>query len=375
MLAVVVLARDEADVLPACLNSVRELGELHVSVDSATQDDSAAVAEALGAQVYSHEGLPLRPGPDAPQAVQAKNSYSRMRNEVLDQVEARSGADWLMWLDADETLAEGGEALLRQLPQTPLEIQAIAVQMRLWTGNRLMAVMRNSKVIRRGLRFTRRRHEHLVFNGKQTLCDACVLDHHPEKKNRPTNDALKLQKEAFLADWREFQDGRAAFYMADWWYVHGEPEEALIWAERALALPPDKCAGGQRAQAAKYGGRMAELCGYYAKAREMFFQALASDWQDAEAMYHIGEIALACGQVSEAEHWFQAGLQYPEAPTSIMQQDIDACRALPMYGLACAARARGQRLEAYEWLHRAEAAAHAQYPQFAELRRKLDEDE
>lgn len=374
MLAVVVMARDEADVLPACLQSVQGLGELHVSVDKATRDNSADVARAHGARVYAHQGLPLTPGPDAPEAARARNSYSRMRNDVLDQVEAVSSADWLMWLDADERVTEGGHLLMTALPRLPADTQAVAVKMRLWEGERITSVMRNSKVIRRGIRFTRRRHEHIVFSGRQALLDGLVIDHHPEKRNRPHNDALKLQREAFVADWQEFQDGRSAFYYADWWYVHGHPEEALIWCERCLALPPEKCAPGQRNQAAKYGGRVAEALGYLDKARKLFWTALESDWQDAEAMYHIGALAVNAGRLEEGEHWFRSGLLYPEIPASVMQQDIDACRSLPKYGLACIARARKDRAGAYQWLDQAEREASSYQPQFAELRRKLDED-
>jgi glycosyltransferase involved in cell wall biosynthesis len=374
MLAVVVMARDEADVLEKCLTSVTGLGELHVSVDSATTDDSAAVAARLGAKVYSHRGLPTVPTAETAPAAEALNSYSRMRNDVLAQVEAQSRADWLMWLDADETLFAGGDVLLAALPQMNPEIQAVAVQMRLWGGGQIASVMRNSKVIRRGVRFTRRRHEHIVFNGMQALCDPCILDHHPEKRSRATNDALKLQRDAYLADWQEFQDGRSAFYFADWWWVHNEPEEALVWCERVLALGPDKCPSGQRNQAARYGGRMAEVLGYHAKARELYWQALESDWQDAESAYHIGALAVQAGKFDEGEHWFNTCLQHPDRPQSIMQQDVDATRAMPYYGLACIARVRGNREQAYELLDQAERAAACHHPQFADLRRKLDED-
>jgi len=374
MLAVVVMARDEADVLGRCLESVKSLGELHVSVDRATADASAEVARAQGAKAYQHLGLPVQPGADAAEAILAQNSYSRMRNDVLAQVEANSHADWLMWLDADEDLAEGGEALLALLPQLPPEVEAVAVQMRLWEGARVTSVMRNSKVIRRGIRFTRRRHEHIVFNGRQALCDACVLDHHPEKKARGSSDLLKLQREAFLADWREFQDGRSAFYWADWWHVHGEEENALLWCERCLAMPDALCPAGQRNQAAKYAGRMAEVLGYYEKARGLFQTALQADWQDAEAMYHIGALAVQAGDLAQGEHWFTCGLQYPERPGSVMQQDIDACRALPYYGLACVARARGDRAGAYSYVDQAERASSCYHQQFTDLRQKLDKD-
>jgi hypothetical protein len=47
---------------------------------------------------------------------------------------------------------------------------------------------------------------------------------------------------------------------------------------------------------------------------------------------------------------------------------------MPYYGLACIARVRGNREQAYELLDQAERAAACHHPQFADLRRKLDED-
>jgi len=139
-------------------------------------------------------------------------------------------------------------------------------------------------------------------------------------------------------------------------------------------MPPEKCPPGQRNQAAKYAGRLCEALSYWQQAREWFWVALQADWQDAEAMYHIGALALHGGQVGEAEHWFTCGLQYPERPASVMQQDIDACRAMPYYGLACLARARGDRRLAYQYLDQAEWASACEHPQFADLRCKLDKD-
>lgn len=377
-LAVCVMAYNEAECLERCLQSVQGWGELHVSIDRATTDDSAAVARKYTENVYAHTGLPeAAPEQDHPEAAKALNSYSRMRNEFLDQVAERSSAEWLLWLDADEVLIEGGDILLAALPRIPAEAEAIAVRMNLYQGGRLESVMRNSKVIRRQIRFTRRRHEHIVFNGQQAMCDPCVLGHYPTQpaEARAAHDRRKLQLDAFVADWAEFQDGRSAFYTADWWHVMGHEEEALCWCERALALPPDKCAGLQRNHAARYAGRLCIALERWEQARKCFYQAIETDWQDAESVYHLGHIAAAHRQFEEAKHWFEVALTYPPMPESVMQQDIHATRALPYYGLACVARAEGNRAEAYHYLDLCERAfGGVEHPQVRELRDKLDRE-
>ncbi|TFZ48237.1 glycosyltransferase family 2 protein [Serratia proteamaculans] len=52
-LSVVIIAKNEAGLLPDCLQSVAWADEI-VMLDSGSQDDSVAVAEALGAKVFTH---------------------------------------------------------------------------------------------------------------------------------------------------------------------------------------------------------------------------------------------------------------------------------------------------------------------------------
>ncbi|MGA9617448.1 MAG: glycosyltransferase family 2 protein, partial [Serratia proteamaculans] len=52
-LSVVIIAKNEAGLLPDCLRSVAWADEI-VMLDSGSQDDSVAVAESLGAKVFTH---------------------------------------------------------------------------------------------------------------------------------------------------------------------------------------------------------------------------------------------------------------------------------------------------------------------------------
>lgn len=378
-LAVCVMAYDEAECLRRCLTSVQELGELHVSVDRATRDNSAAVAAEFGAHLYNHVGLPpVAPEQDHPEAPKAANSYARMRNEVLDAVCARTQAPWIMWLDADEIVSSGGPELVALLPQVAPDMDAVGAVMRLFTPTgHCESTMRNSKVIRRGVRFTRRRHECLVLEGGQLLNDSLVIDHLPTQSvaTRRQHDDRKLQLDAFAADWREFRDGRAAFYLADAWNLHGHPDEAVNWVERALALPEALNPALQRGHVALYGARLAMHRGDLADARRYSFMALECEWLYAEAVYQLGQLAAVQEKMAEAEHWFRLALMFPPQPLSVMQQTADCSRALPLYGLACVARSRQDRPEAYRLLLEAEKAATLPHPEFADLRAKLDRDE
>lgn len=99
--ALVVIARDEAERIARLLHSVRPHVDRMLLLDTGSTDATAAIAAACGA-VVAH-----LPWPD---------DFAAARNHAL----ALAQADWHLVLDADEWLIDGGEALqaLRRLPPT-----------------------------------------------------------------------------------------------------------------------------------------------------------------------------------------------------------------------------------------------------------------
>ncbi|MCC7106486.1 MAG: glycosyltransferase, partial [Chloroflexi bacterium] len=77
-----ILARDEADFIEGCLDSVRWADERLVVLDAATRDQTAALASTMGARVVERrfEGFP------------------HQRNAAL----GLATGDWVLFVDADE---------------------------------------------------------------------------------------------------------------------------------------------------------------------------------------------------------------------------------------------------------------------------------
>lgn len=88
------IVRDEARCLARCLQSVKGADQI-VVIDTGSIDGTAEIARSLGAEV----------GYFAWQA-----DFARARNVSLE----RARCDWILVLDADETLPEGGLEVLRQ---------------------------------------------------------------------------------------------------------------------------------------------------------------------------------------------------------------------------------------------------------------------
>ncbi|MCX5757535.1 MAG: glycosyltransferase [Candidatus Hydrogenedentes bacterium] len=95
-LSVVMIVRDEADCLAACLDSVRAVAGEIVVADTGSTDDSVAVAARFGARVLH---VPWR------------DDFAAARNEAL----AAATGDWLLHVDADEILDPSGAESMHDL--------------------------------------------------------------------------------------------------------------------------------------------------------------------------------------------------------------------------------------------------------------------
>jgi len=94
-ISVCVVCRNEADRLPACLESARWADEI-VVMDLSSTDGSAELAREHGARVLVREPVPI---------------VELARNEVA----AAASGDWILALDPDERVADGLPAELRRL--------------------------------------------------------------------------------------------------------------------------------------------------------------------------------------------------------------------------------------------------------------------
>lgn len=97
--SVLLLARDEADRLAPLIGSLGFARDVVVVVDTASTDGSARVAAGAGARVFER---PL-------------DGFGAQRRFALEQCRE----PWVLWIDADETLAPGAEAAIARAIETP----------------------------------------------------------------------------------------------------------------------------------------------------------------------------------------------------------------------------------------------------------------
>ena len=91
-LALVMIARDEADSIARCLESAKPYVDDMIVLDTGSQDETISVAEKTGARVYRFTWV---------------DDFSAARNAALDY----SDSDWNLVLDADEWIEGNAEQL------------------------------------------------------------------------------------------------------------------------------------------------------------------------------------------------------------------------------------------------------------------------
>ena len=99
-LSVCMIVRDEAQNLRPCTEHIRQVASEIVVVDTGSKDDTIRVATDLGARVLMHEW---------------RDDFADARNVSL----AHASGDWMLWLDADDRMAEAGCRRLAELIQAP----------------------------------------------------------------------------------------------------------------------------------------------------------------------------------------------------------------------------------------------------------------
>lgn len=95
-LSVIMIVKNEADNLAACLESVEAIADEIVVGDTGSTDETMAIARGFGARVFS---------------IPWEDDFAAARNRTI----AEARGDWLLHLDADEALDAQGAQRLRRL--------------------------------------------------------------------------------------------------------------------------------------------------------------------------------------------------------------------------------------------------------------------
>jgi|CeladaMinimDraft_18_1061708.scaffolds.fasta_scaffold03062_2 glycosyltransferase involved in cell wall biosynthesis len=225
-LSLCMIARDEEKWIAACLDSVRDVADEMIVVDTGSRDATPELAERCGARVYAREW---------------RDDFAEARNYSLEQ----ASGDWIFWLDADERLDPAGRESIRAALESDLWLASLLVvnyygpdppdpaRSNRWAQYRLF---RNSPK----LRFRGAIHEQLVRVPELTASAAthlpAVIHHYGymdgpvrEKNKSARNLRLIRQSMEREPDYDPWLDYHAASEL----YRLGRFDEALAFVRRA----------------------------------------------------------------------------------------------------------------------------------------------
>ena len=293
------IVRDEAALLPRCLRSLTGAYDELCVVDTGSTDATLEIACRAGAKTARDT---ICNGADG-----KIEDFAAARNTAL----ALATGDWILQIDADETLEAGGATRLRRHSRATTA-DWVMVAMRSGTARWL-----STRMFRRrdGLRYVSRVHEY-VERGDDALVatdSGVVITNRPDKRGKEpshTRNTRLLRLE--LAEHPE--NARAHFHLGNELRAAGQLAGAIACYRASIAL-------GTYPHGAFLARYYLAICHLLQRDWDLAIAAALDgvrvDPRYAEAHCLLGDVYFARGQLAFARQWYRSALACgvpPETP-------------------------------------------------------------
>jgi tetratricopeptide (TPR) repeat protein len=328
------IVRDEAETLPACLDSVRAAVDEIVVVDTGSKDGTQALTRVA----------------EFPWC----DDFAAARNRSLEL----ATGEWALVLDADERLldAAGARARLESFAAANPDAAGQLLARNLGPEES-RAILTRFFPLRPEWRYAGRIHERVLRAGVEpTRAFTGVEIVHEGYRPEIVAARGKLERNARLLE-RELADAPRDAYL---WYqlgrtraLAGEHERALEAFEQALASCSDD---------APYGGHLVESAAYSLRALGRSRQALAwlsdarLDPARADSQFVLALLALDCGELARAEQLFRRCLELEGSLPEGGESAPGASSFAAAYNLGVMREVLGDAAGARRWYERALAS-------------------
>lgn len=305
-LTLCMIARDEADNLARCLDSVRGAVDQIVLVDTGSQDHTVQVARRYGAQVMYQPW---------------KDDFSHARNRSLEAARGR----WILVLDADEELSAASRPVIGSLlRRTDAEGFLVQIVNQLGeNGATDQEVTLNLRLFRnrRAYRYSGAVHEQIAPailarrpNARLIPAPVRVIHHgytraarvHKGKYERNVQILQRMMAESPHDPYLHYQLGLENL-------AAGRPQEAMVWLDRALATCPPEALWRPKLVKVRAVG-LGEL-GHWPEVLSVLRDELEVYPDYTDLHYLAGMAALQLGQHDDAVKAFEQALHLGPAPS------------------------------------------------------------
>jgi glycosyltransferase involved in cell wall biosynthesis len=239
-LSIAMMTKNEQDLLPQCLTSIRDsLGDVEiVIVDTGSTDQTVAIAEAFNAKVYHHPW---------------EDDFSLHRNQSLYY----TTGDWILVIDADEKLITTPEftdknGLKKWIKEVEQQYTTIALVIKDFQNGSMTMSCNSARLFKKGcIHYQNRVHNAPIFEGAAVLCPQILLEHHGYNLSKEKMKAKFIRTNSLLMQELKDVDKEGNpknidtyFYLCQLYGHHGRDKESLKWGYKYLSIrptvPPDK---------------------------------------------------------------------------------------------------------------------------------------
>ena len=286
------IVRNEEAVLGRCLDSVADLVDEIILVDTGSTDNTKAVAAEYAAKIY-----------DFPWC----DDFSAARNYAISQ----AVGDYWLWLDADDVIEGENHEKLRKILEAP---EADMVFLPYWlsfdAAGTPQMISRRERIFRRsrGYRFTGAVHEAVVPSGSIRYGDAAVSHRKPHAGDPDRN--LHIYQKLLLSG-KRFSP-REQYYYARELCDHGAYRAALPVLEQFLqegrGWTPDNIG------ACLLAGRCYARLEQPDEAMQSLFRSFCYGIPQPEICCEIGGLFLERQQYPQAAFWYHLAIETGHQP-------------------------------------------------------------
>ncbi|MFP4698248.1 MAG: glycosyltransferase [Eubacteriales bacterium] len=213
------IVKNEEEVLGRCLDSIVDIVDEIIIVDTGSTDSTKEIAEEYGAKIYDFQWV---------------DDFSAARNYAF----SKGTKEYLFWLDADDVILEEDRKKLKRVKEKmPKNIDVL--MMKYNTGikddGEVMMTFYRERLIKRDKNFkwVEPVHEYVNFSGKVVNSDICIT----HKKNKKRSERNLRILEEYINNHKEGElKARDFFYYARELYHLGYEEEAILNYERFFEI-------------------------------------------------------------------------------------------------------------------------------------------
>ena len=282
------IVKNEEDVIARCLESVKDIVDEIIIVDTGSTDQTKEIAQKFTNQIYDFKWV---------------NHFAKARNFSF----SKATKDYQMWLDADDIITEEERAKILELKKT-LDPTTDVVTFKYHThfdanGNPTLTSTRE-RLFKRANKFKWNDaiHEYILMSGKIVHSDIAIT----HKKIGSSGDRNLKIYTSMVEEGRTFSP-RETYYYARELMDHGKTEDAIKqftnflddgqgWFEDNIATCFNLC-------------RCYKHLGQRDKLLPILFKSFEYDTPRAEICCEIGYYYKELGDYQKAIFWFELALK------------------------------------------------------------------